>query len=529
MGRQRANHEGSIDHFRDGYRGRITIERSQRTVYGKTRADVAQQLRDIRKAAEHGVQPDAKTDRMTVANAVELWGAANELRCRPNTQRYYDQRMAHILPAIGGMRLRKVTADHLNDLHRQKLQGGDLTSNGVQKLRTVESIFFNWCKKRHLVTTNPASESEPIRKKKFRATRLSAEEAIRLLNVVKDDRLAALVFTGLTTAMRGGELLGLLWEDIDFDRAVIEVRHELVRSYDRSKRPGVAAEAPAVDSPKPDAGATDNAALFVIDDVKTDDSERTIPLIDLTVDVLQAHRRRQAAERLRAPSWQNPDLVFSTELGTPFASWNVTRSFFRPALEKARCPPIRLYDMRHSSATLLHALRVPIEVISSILGHSGLDITLSTYVEILEQTKRDALMKLGDRLQVAGLDYTMSAARAPEPPSTRVIPSGSRLAVRSAASANGSRPRSGHDSRPRLTTSGGVPDHWRRTMTNGGNSKRAARGRVAQTSETHIDARAAFIANSGRSTVDVAHDPDHSSRADVPGDEPIPPSPRAAR
>ena len=54
-------------------------------------------------------------------------------------------------------------------------------------------------------------------------------------------------------------------------------------------------------------------------------------------------------------------------------------------------------------ATLLRALDVPIEVISAILGHAGLEITLSTYVEILDETKRAALKKLGDRLREGGV------------------------------------------------------------------------------------------------------------------------------
>lgn len=131
--------------------------------------------------------------------------------------------------------------------------------------------------------------------------------------------------------------------------------------------------------------------------------KRTIPLVDLSVDVLRAHKARQAAERLKSTLWHDHGLVFCSELGTPLVSWNVLKRFFRPALERADCPPIRMYDLRHSSATLLRALDVPIEVISAILGHAGLEITLSTYVEILDETKRAALKKLGDRLREGGL------------------------------------------------------------------------------------------------------------------------------
>jgi site-specific recombinase XerC len=55
--------------------------------------------------------------------------------------------------------------------------------------------------------------------------------------------------------------------------------------------------------------------------------------------------------------WADKGLVFCTQLGTPLVSWNVARRFFRPALQQAGCPDIRLYDLRHSSATLLRAWR----------------------------------------------------------------------------------------------------------------------------------------------------------------------------
>ena len=381
MGR-RGNREGSIDPFRDGWRGRIKFEGETRTVYGKTQAEVMRKLRDLRRAVEEGASPDIDADRLTFAEAIEMWRQANLIRCRPPTRRYYDSRLTHIVPVLGHLRLRKVTSDHLDRLHRAKLEGG-MSGNGVAKLRTVESVFFNWCRKKHLIATNPALESEKPRTRRYRATRLSAEEAIRLLQAVREDRLGPLIYVALTTAMREGELLGLLWEDVDLDRAVINVRHSLYHVYDDATRR--------------------NTGRTALGDVKTEGSERTIPLVDLAVDVLRAHKARQAAERLRSSLWHDHDLVFCTEFGTPLISWNVSKRFFRPALERARCPAIRMYDLRHSSATLLRALDVPIEVISAILGHAGLEITLRTYVEILDETKRAALKKLGDRLREGGL------------------------------------------------------------------------------------------------------------------------------
>ncbi|WP_219912511.1 site-specific integrase [Nonomuraea fuscirosea] len=107
---------------------------------------------------------------------------------------------------------------------------------------------------------------------------LTIEEARRLLDVIKDDRLEAFWVCALTLGLRRGELLGLRWDDVDFANGLLAVRQTLQRA--------------------------DGSLQFV--DPKTDRSRRVVPAPEPTLAVLRKHKRAQAAEQLAAGKrWQN--------------------------------------------------------------------------------------------------------------------------------------------------------------------------------------------------------------------------------
>jgi integrase len=98
------------------------------------------------------------------------------------------------------------------------------------------------------------------------------------------------------------------------------------------------------------------------------------------VDVLRAHRKRQAEERLVVgPAWQDHNLVFCKTVGGPLEHTNVERLGFAPLVKRAGVPLIRFHDIRHSAATDLLAVGVPVEVVSRMLGHSDIATTLRFY------------------------------------------------------------------------------------------------------------------------------------------------------
>jgi integrase len=107
---------------------------------------------------------------------------------------------------------------------------------------------------------------------------------------------------------------------------------------------------------------------------------------------LQDHKRRQAERRLKVGElWQHHNLVFCPEEGTPLQIPHLTYRYFRPILEKAKLPQLRLYDLRHSKATILLTAGENPKAVSERPGPSTVKLTLDTYSHVLPTMQERAL------------------------------------------------------------------------------------------------------------------------------------------
>ncbi|HZS04143.1 MAG TPA: site-specific integrase [Blastocatellia bacterium] len=132
------------------------------------------------------------------------------------------------------------------------------------------------------------------------------------------------------------------------------------------------------------------------EETKTPQSRRTIPLPASVMAELREHRRKQNEERLKmGDEWQQFDLVFTSESGTPVRPENLRRRHFKPALRRAGLPEaVRLYDLRHTCATLLLAAGKNPKVVSERLGHASITLTLDLYSHVLPSMQQGASDKL---------------------------------------------------------------------------------------------------------------------------------------
>jgi integrase len=156
--------------------------------------------------------------------------------------------------------------------------------------------------------------------------------------------------------------MGLRWTDLDGDR--LRVQRVLV--------PG-------------------SKGTWRLEEPKTAKSRRAVTLPATAVRALQAHRARQAEEKLRAgQSYEDNGFVFAGPLGRPVDMRSLVRNHFQVILKSADVPLIRLYDLRHTSATLLLAEGVHPKIVSERLGHSTVMLTLDTYSHVLPDMQQHA-------------------------------------------------------------------------------------------------------------------------------------------
>jgi integrase len=138
----------------------------------------------------------------------------------------------------------------------------------------------------------------------------------------------------------------------------------------------------------------ENVARFQFGPPKTEKSRRTIDFPEFAATMLTEERRRAIATRaLAGDRWQENGLVFPSEIGTPLEERNVLRRF-QTICEANELPKLRVYDLRHTHASLLIHEGVHPKKISERLGHSSIKLTMDTYGHLFEGSDRDSADKM---------------------------------------------------------------------------------------------------------------------------------------
>jgi integrase len=250
------------------------------------------------------------------------------------------------------------------------MQDDGLSPRVIRYTHAVLSSALKQAVKWEMIFRNPAAVVDLPRQVRKEMRAMTLDEAAKFLDAVKDTRMSALFIFALTTGMRPQEYLALKWSDVDLKKGTATVRRAIVWS----QKKGVG---------------------WHFDEPKTSRSRRTIPLPASTVKSLIEQRRRQGEERLRVGSeWQDYGLVFTTKFGNPIDIPTLTKRWFKPALVKAELPVFRLYDLRHTHATLLLSNGENPKVASERLGHSTIVLTLDTYSHVLPDMQEEAAKRI---------------------------------------------------------------------------------------------------------------------------------------
>ncbi len=263
---------------------------------------------------------------------------------------------------LGKVALAKLSAQQIQNLYTLKLDEGLATAT-VRQLHAVMHRALKAAVRLRLVYTNVADMVEPPRLTQQEMAILSEDHVRILLAAAAGDRLEALYVLALATGMRLGELLALKWHDVDVGSGGLHVRATLQRTKEG----------------------------YVFAPPKTKRSRRRIALPATAAEALQRHHKRQAEERLRLGTvWSDNDLVFANPMGEPLDGISVLRYSFHTLLKRAGLPIVRFHDLRHTAATLLLGRGVNPKVVSEMLGHSNISITLNLYGHVTPHMQQQA-------------------------------------------------------------------------------------------------------------------------------------------
>ncbi|MTD41642.1 tyrosine-type recombinase/integrase [Erwinia sp. CPCC 100877] len=335
-------------------------------IYGKRYAHVKQRL------AEMKIQYPFAHNRFTpyqgtVENWLDYWlNTVMRKKIKPSTYSSYRLRMdRYIIPYLGrrlltNLKKQEVEAFicYLEELH--------LAGATIQSIMVVLKSALNKAYSEKLIFLNPCQDLTIPTKSKREISALSKQEQLQIEQAAFEERGCSAIILALYTGLRIGEISGLKWSDIDFEKNIIYIKRTLYRIPSTKK-----------------GGKTE----IIITEPKTKSSLRSIPLAKNLKTYLLNKKMQQTSEYVIAckGSYSEPRVI----------SYR-----FKKVLLKAKMKPIHFHVLRHTFATRCVEQGIDIAAVSKLLGHASIKLTLDTYTDSLWESRKEAVSKLDEQLKV---------------------------------------------------------------------------------------------------------------------------------
>jgi len=372
----------------------------------KTEADAA--LAEILDQAAKGVA--THDERQTLAAFLRQWldDRVTNGALRPTTVTLYRQHIeSYMIPHLGHLRLRDIRPDHVEHMVRQLsakpgTSGKKLSASSVRRVHSTLRAALTSATRRRLIPYNPAQNVDLPTVTRKKVQPWEPEQLGTFLDALGAHRLGPLYELLAATGMRRGEGVGLRWSDVDLTRRRAVVNQQILAATSDRRQAcpvcGVVHKELAVGPPKTASGEA-----------------RIVDLDPVATGALLAHKLRQDAEKAAwGSAYSDHDLIFAREDGTPIPPRWVTRQF-RELVAESGLRRVRLHDLRHGAASLRLASGSDMALVSKVLGHSSISLTVDTYTHLLEGVGRDAADRASALVPRAIRDQgvTMDAETAP--------------------------------------------------------------------------------------------------------------------
>jgi len=350
----RGKNEGSIWRHGGRWRAAVTLGGKRVTKLFSSKVDCRNWIRDMQNQIEQGLTYSAT--RLSLEQFLTEWLKIHNTGLKPRTIERYTQIVRdYIVPYIGNIKLQDLRLDLVEKLYRDLLNES-VSIRNVQLTHAVLHRSLKDAVRRGLVGLNAAHGARQPKKPYKEMQIFDENQVMHFLLCAMEDRHEAIYHLAIKTGMRQGELLGLKWSDLDWNRGTLKIQRQVQR---------VPGHGRTFVSPKTRAG------------------RRTISLGRETLNILRMQKERQFMQKeTTGDRWQEFDLIFPSKVGTPLSASNFLKEF-KSLLEKAGLPRIRFHDLRHTAASLMLNHGIPPFIVSKILGHSKPSTTMDIYGHLI--------------------------------------------------------------------------------------------------------------------------------------------------
>lgn len=316
---------------------------------------------------------DTSKRRKTLEQVLKDWLERNKYGWREKTHEGYEYVCKqYIIPYFGTVRMENLTREHIqnwiNKLHTEELSVGTIR-NAHRRLHAAleEAVHDDILIKN--VASKPKFPATPPKK----IVPYAAEEAQKLLDHAVGTGLEIMLYVALRLGLRRGELLGLLWSNVDWEKGELHITGQVQEVRGKLKRQSYS---------------------------KTDKEEKKGLVIALDDDLLAAFREQQATQlayKHECDGWQEHALIFPSAVGTPFPPRSFDRQYKR-ILERAGLPPKNIHNMRHTAASFMGDNGANSVQIRDVLGHTTTRMT-DKYIHTSNEAQRRAIESTGRQLK----------------------------------------------------------------------------------------------------------------------------------
>ena len=317
------------------------------SVYGHSYAEVRSKLAPLKAS----ITTPFAACRLTVKELFDEWLSAVKLRVKPSTYANYLMKVErHILPSFGGIRYDSLTVQMLNSFIEDKLNSG-LSAKYVSDIIIVFKSMAKYIAKIHRFRNIMANVTLPkVHRKEMQL--LSPIQQRKLCNYLLHNLnpTSLCVLLSLYTGLRVGEVCGLMWGDIDFEKSVLTVRKTVQRI-----RSGV------------------HGTQIIADTPKSRSSRRSIPIPKFIIKLLR-------------DSSSNKDFYILSN-SIIITEPRTLQRRFKAILKKTNLPSVGYHCLRHMFATNSLQAGFDVKTLSEILGHASVETTLNRYVHTSMERK----------------------------------------------------------------------------------------------------------------------------------------------
>ena len=346
----------------------ITGKQIQRSISGKTQKEVAQRAREMAVEVDQGTYK--APSKMTLGEWLDIWLKEYLGSVKPKTlESYQCQIENHIRPQLGSIKLDTLST------HAIQHFCNSLTDSGLspKTVKIVHGVLHKALQQAVAISYlrfNPSDACILPRIERKELKPLDDNAIHQFMVAVKGHPYELLFLVTLFTGMRQGEVLGLEWQDVDFEHGTLLIRRQLQKVKDNNGK-----------------------YHFQFASVKNSKWRKIAPAPFVMQWLKRQHGKQEEWKVLAGTAWKDTGLIFTNELGDHLMPHTIYHNFKRIVTDMG-LPSVRFHDLRHSYAVASIKSGDDIKTVQGNLGHATASFTLDVYGHVTDQMRHESAQRM---------------------------------------------------------------------------------------------------------------------------------------